>query len=127
MIVVCDNTEIAKEFYRAISGEELIEADVPEDTEEDDDDDAPKRRKKKPKAKKNYGAGLTGFPELWNREGSEVTLRIDSKLLAAAESEDPNATKKEGGGRTAKDRLDGRPRLARPGRNSVRGECEHAE
>lgn len=94
MIVVCDNTDIAKEFYRAISGEEVIAADVA-DEEEDDDEDAPKRRKKKPKATKHYGAGLQGFPELWNREGAEVTLRIDSKLLAAAESEDPNTTKKE--------------------------------
>lgn len=94
MIVVCDNTDIAKEFYRAISGEELIEADVSED-DEDEDDDAPQRRKKKPKAQKRYGNGLAGFPELWNRKGAEVTLRIDSNLLAAAESEDPNATKKE--------------------------------
>jgi type III restriction enzyme len=39
--------------------------------------------------------GLPSFPELWNREGAEVTLRIDSSLLAAAESEDPNATRKE--------------------------------
>ena len=31
MIVVCDNTDIAEHFYRAISGEELIEADVPDD------------------------------------------------------------------------------------------------
>lgn len=94
MIVVCDNTDVAKEFYRAISGEELIEADAPED-DDDDDDETPKRRKKREKAKKHYGAGLPGFPELWNREGAEVTLRIDSKLLAAAESEDKNATKKE--------------------------------
>ncbi|MCW0218908.1 MAG: DEAD/DEAH box helicase family protein [Prosthecobacter sp.] len=93
MIVVCDNTDIAKEFYRAISGEELIEADVAD--EDEDEDESPKRRKKKEKAKKHYGAGLSGFPELWNREGAEVTLRIDSKLLAAAESEDPNTTKKE--------------------------------
>ncbi|WP_216919715.1 BPTD_3080 family restriction endonuclease [Synechococcus sp. CCAP 1479/9] len=93
MIIVCDNTDIAKEFYRVISGEEMIEADAPD--EDEDQDDLPKRRTKKPKAQKHYGAGLTGFPELWNREGAEVTLRIDSKLLAAAESEDPNTTKKE--------------------------------
>ena len=43
----------------------------------------------------HYGAGLPGFPELWNCEGAEVALRIDSKLLATAESEDPKATKKE--------------------------------
>ena len=94
MIVVCDNTDISKEFYRAISGEELIEAELP-DEDEDDEDEAPKRRKKRPKAQKHYGTGLQGFPELWNRKGAEVTLRIDSNLLAAAESEDPNATRKE--------------------------------
>jgi type III restriction enzyme len=94
MILVCDNTDIAKHFYRAISGEETIEADAPDD-EDEDDDERPKRRKKKPKAQKHYGAGLPGFPELWNRKGAEVVLSIDSKLLAAAESEDPKATKKE--------------------------------
>ena len=60
MIMVCDNTDIAKEFYRAISGEEIIEADVPDD--EDDEDETPKRRKKKPKAKKHYGTGLRDSP-----------------------------------------------------------------
>jgi type III restriction enzyme len=95
MIVVCDNTDIAKEFYRAISGEDLIEADTSDKEEDDEDDEAPRRRKKKAKAQKSYGAGLQGFPELWNRKGAEVTLRIDSNLLAAAESEDPNATRKE--------------------------------
>jgi type III restriction enzyme len=94
MILVCDNTDIAKHFYRQISGEEIIEADVPDD-EDEDDDDVPKKRKKKPKAQKHYGAGLPGFPELWNRKGAEVVLRIDSNLLAAAESEDPKATRKE--------------------------------
>ncbi len=93
MIVVCDNTDIAEHFHRVISGEEVIEADLPD--EEDDDDEAPKKRKKKPKPQKQYGAGLPGFPELWNRKGAEVTLRIDSNLLAAAESEDPKATRKE--------------------------------
>lgn len=93
MIVVCDNTEIAEEFYRRISGEEIIEADV--ESEDDDEDDSVKKRRKKPKASKKYGNGEV-FPELLsNRAGAEVTLRIDSKLLAAAESEDPNTTKKE--------------------------------
>lgn len=92
MIVVCDNTEIAEHFHRMISGEEsvLIEADD-DDAEEDD---APKK-KRKPKAVKRYGNGLGGFPQLWNRAGAEVTIRIDSNLLAAAEGQDPNATRKE--------------------------------
>ena len=94
MIVVCDNTDISKEFYRAISGEELVESDSLDD-EDDDEDESPKKGKKKAKAKKHYGSGLQGFPELWNREGAEVTLRIDSRLLAAAESDEPGATKKD--------------------------------
>jgi type III restriction enzyme len=94
MIIVCDNTDIAEEFYRRISGEEIIEADVSGD-DDDDEEEGVKKRKKKPKAQKRYGSGDV-FPELLsNREGAEVTLRIDSKLLAAAESEDPNTTKKE--------------------------------
>jgi type III restriction enzyme len=92
MIVVCDNTNIAEHFYRQISGEELVKADIFDD---EDEDETPKRRKKKPKAQKHYGAGLSGFPGLWNHKGSEVTLRIDSNLLAAAESEDPKATRTE--------------------------------
>src|SRR5205809_5486454 len=75
-----------------VSGEEIIEADTPD--EDDEDDDTPKR-KKKAKAQKRYGSGLAGFDEFWNRKGAEVTLRIDSELLKAAESEDPKATRKE--------------------------------
>ena len=91
MILVCDNTSIANHFHRMISGEEVIEV---EDVEDGDEDETPKR-KKKAKAKKNYSAGLQGFPELWNHAGAETTLRIDSELLAQAESEDPKATRKE--------------------------------
>lgn len=92
MIIVCDNTDLAEHFHRMISGEELIEVD--ESEEEDDDDDRP-RRKRKSKPQKRYQNGLPGFEELWNRKGAEFTLRIDSDLLSAAESEDPKATRKE--------------------------------
>ena len=94
MIVVCDNTDIAEHFHRMISGEETVIVE-PEDHDEDDEDDAAPRKRKKAKPVKRYGMGLGGFPELWNRAGAEVTLRIDSNLLAAAESEDPNASRKE--------------------------------
>jgi type III restriction enzyme len=93
MIVVCDNTDLAEHFHRMISGEEVVTAGLPD--EDDEDEDGTPRRRKKPKAQKSYGSGLPGFEELWNRPGAEVTIRIDSALLAAAESEDPNATKKE--------------------------------
>ncbi|MCE9660595.1 MAG: DEAD/DEAH box helicase family protein [Burkholderiales bacterium] len=94
MIIVCDNTDIAEHFHRMISGEETVIVDVPADDEDDDESAAPRRRKK-PKPIKRYGNGLGGFSELWNTADSEVTLRIDSNLLAAAESGDPNATRKE--------------------------------
>ena len=74
MIVVCDNTAIATHFHRMISGEEP-------------DVDRPQR--------KRYGSGIKGFPELWNAAGGQYTLRIDSKLLEAAESGDPEATRKD--------------------------------
>ena len=73
MIVVCDNTAIATHFHM-ISGEEP-------------DADRPQR--------KRYGSGIKGFPELWNAAGGQYTLRIDSKLLEAAESGDPAATRKD--------------------------------
>ena len=92
LIVVCDNTDIATQLHRMISGEDLIEADQTD--EPDADSDAPGSRRR-PKPRKHYGSGLRGFPELWNREGDTVTLRIDSKLLEAAESDDPTATQKE--------------------------------
>ena len=41
------------------------------------------------------GAGLPGFPELWNGDGEEVTLRIDSKLLEAAERGDAAVIRKD--------------------------------
>ena len=94
LIIVCDNTDIAEHFHKMISGEEMIEADSNEEDENGDDSDAPKR-KKKPKPQKHYSSGLAGFGEFWNRKGEEVTLRIDSELLAVAESEDPKATRKE--------------------------------
>ena len=99
MIAVCDNTDVAEHFHRMISGEELAAATGAADEMEEDDGDgdspeSPRNKSKKPKAVKRYGAGLPGFPELWNRDGAEVALRIDSKLLAAAESEDPKATRK---------------------------------
>ena len=106
MIVVCDNTDIAKHCHRMVSGEELAEAADENDgnhrndgesdgRDGEDDGSRPSGRRRTPKPHKRYGAGLTGFPELWNEEGAEVSLRIDSKLLAAAESEDPRATRKE--------------------------------
>lgn len=92
MILVCDNTSLAEHFHKMISGEQWGVADAPD--EEEDEEEAPRARKKKPKPVKRYENGLRGFPDLWNERGAEVTLRIDTNLLAQAESEDPNATRK---------------------------------
>lgn len=92
LIIVCDNTDVAEHFHRMISGEEITQDDL---LDEDDEEEEARKRKKKAKAQKLYGSGLAGFREFWNRKEAEVTLRIDSDLLAAAESEDPKATRKE--------------------------------
>ena len=92
LIVVCDNTDVATHVHRMISGEELVETDP---ADEPDDEIGRADITKRPKPKKRNGPGLPGFPELWNRAGEAVTLRIDSKLLEAAESDDPTATQKK--------------------------------
>jgi type III restriction enzyme len=90
LILVCDNTDIAQLFYQKISGEETIE--VAENGGADESGDA---RRKKVKTKVTYGKGRL-FPEYFsNREGFRPTLRIDSKLIAEAESDDPKATRSE--------------------------------
>jgi len=94
MIIVCDNVDIAHHFYEKISGESVIEV-VSEADAEDEDENGASARRKKAKTRIIYGTG-TIFPELFsNHEGFRPTLRIDSKLLAEAESEDPKATRRE--------------------------------
>lgn len=95
MILVCDNTDIAEHFHRMISGEEMVIEEASDGDDDDEVEESPKRKKRKAKPQKQYGQGLQGFPELWNGKGGEVTLRIDSNLLAAAESDDPSATRKD--------------------------------
>ena len=102
LILVCDNTDIAEVFYRKISGEtetEIVtEADVAEVLGEDDEENgngAPATSKQKPaksgkrKTTTVYGRGAI-FPELFsNTPNVNRTIRIDTKLLAEAESDDP--------------------------------------
>ncbi|MBN8477145.1 BPTD_3080 family restriction endonuclease [Sulfuritalea sp.] len=94
MIIVADNTNIAELFYKNISGEESVE--ILEDADEDEDEDEPSsKKKKKAKTRTVFGTGLI-FPELFsNRDGFRPTLRIDSKLLAEAESNDAKGSRKE--------------------------------
>ena len=110
VIIVCDNTDIAEEFYRRISGEQVIEtiteAEVQEVLEEEEgDDEAPTaKRGKKPKPCIVYGQGEV-FPELFsNTAERKVTIRIDSKLLAQAEA---------GGNGTGKKKADAAEELRR--------------
>ena len=76
LIVVCDNTDVAEVFYLNISGE--TEEEVV--TEADLDDD---------------GEGRV-FPQHFSNTPTEKrTIRIDTKLLAEAESEDPSKSKSQ--------------------------------
>ncbi|MEZ4711089.1 MAG: DEAD/DEAH box helicase family protein [Caldilineaceae bacterium] len=80
MIIVCDNTDIAELFYRRISGESEVE--------ESDDEG-------KTTTRLVYGDGDI-FPDYFaNRPGFKPTVRIDSKLLAQAESGDPNVSRQD--------------------------------
>ena len=119
LIIVCDNTDIAEVFYRNISGEEEVEVaddegagehdddrqDEDEQQRDDVDDDvgghdggeqaARRRARKGKKTRTVYGQGKL-FPEHFsNREGFKPTIRIDSKLLAEAESGTAAASRKE--------------------------------
>ena len=87
MIVVCDNTDIAEHFFRKISGEEEVEI-VEENS-------ANRGRRRRNGTRTVYGQGAV-FPDLLSNERDALrTLRIDSKMLAAAESEDPGRNNKQ--------------------------------
>ena len=82
LIIVCANTDIAEYFYQKISGERV------EDVV--DDSATSGKSKKKNRTKTVYEQGSI-FPDFFsNTENVKRTLRIDSKMLAQAESADPN-------------------------------------
>lgn len=96
LIIVCDNTDIAQIVYEKLSGEReeeiVTEDDLEAAAETDDNGKKSKRRTKKSKKQITYGRGAI-FPEYFSNTPTEKhTIRIDTKLLAAAESEDPNKT-----------------------------------
>ncbi|PAP79480.1 hypothetical protein B1759_14245 [Rubrivirga sp. SAORIC476] len=70
MIVVLDNTDLAQLFYEKISGERVEDGETV------------------------YGPSAVR-PEFANTPGQLRTVRIDSKLLAEAESEDPSKSKSD--------------------------------
>ena len=98
LIIVCDNTDIAEIVYRKLSGESQVAQVTPEDVTAVESAGATSaatkggRRTKgkgKPKLVTVYGQGEI-YPELFsNTAQTKRTIRIDSKLLAEAESEDP--------------------------------------
>jgi type III restriction enzyme len=95
LIIIYDNTDIAEVVYRNISGEDIQEVipDGLDENAENDDDSEPTSRSRKPKTQIVYGTGKV-FPEYFsNRPGFTPTIRIDSKLLSQAESEDPSASR----------------------------------
>lgn len=98
LIIVCDNTDTAELFYRNISGEQVLEVDDPGDEKDEGDDEAvpaSRRRRARAKTRTVFGTGQL-FPEVFsNTERERPTLRIDSKLLAAAESEEPGASRSD--------------------------------
>jgi len=107
LILVCDNTDMAEVFYRKISGETEVEtvseAEVAEVLGEEDEGNgnengngAPKKAKAgKRKTRTVFGKGVI-FPELFsNTPDMKRTIRIDTKLLAEAESDDPKKKKQD--------------------------------
>jgi len=100
LIVVCDNTDIAEIFYQNISGEReeeiVTEADVEAViAEENGTEDKKLSRSKKKKTRTVYGGGLIYPQYLSNTPTEKRTIRIDTKLLAEAESEDPKKKKQD--------------------------------
>ncbi|MGH7573881.1 MAG: BPTD_3080 family restriction endonuclease [Longimicrobiales bacterium] len=86
LIIVCDNTDIAERFFRRISGEETLEVEDEADADDDGQAAAPRRRSRARKTRIAYGDGAL-FPEFANSAEHPLhTIRIDSKLLAEAES-----------------------------------------
>ena len=83
LIVVCADTDVAECFYQRISGERVVEVV---------DNGSTTKRKKKDQDR--YEQDVI-FPELANGEDVTRTLRIDSKVLAEAESQDPNRNRSQ--------------------------------
>lgn len=103
LIIVCDNTDTAEIFFRKISGEREIESVTEEDVEEvfsdnsdpESESSEPRGRAKRPRKRVVYGEGEV-FPEFFaNAPGLRRTIRIDSKLLAEAESSDPSKRRRD--------------------------------
>jgi type III restriction enzyme len=99
LILVCDNTDIAEVFYRKISGETeeevVTQAEVEEVLTDEDESEEKNTKKGKRKTITVFGRGAI-FPEYFsNTSERKRTIRIDTKLLAEAESDDPKKKKSQ--------------------------------
>lgn len=98
LIVVCDNTDIAEIFYEKLSGERteeiVTEADVEAVLGNNGESSKKTKPKKQKKTRTTFGASQIR-PEFTNTASVKRTIRIDTKLLAEAESEDPNKKKSD--------------------------------
>ena len=102
LIVVCDNTDIAEVFYQKISGEteeEIVTKEEVEEVlageEENEEENGEKPGKtKKPKTRTVYGTGAVYAQYFSNTPEQKRTIRIDTKVLKDAESEDPKKRKR---------------------------------
>ena len=100
LIIVCDNTDIAEVFYRKISGEReeeiVTEADVRgsqlggRGERTTATAAAPAARKSKAQdARRSTARARSSWSSSRTRPTEKRTIRIDTKLLAEAESDDP--------------------------------------
>lgn len=100
LIIVCDNTDIAQVFYEKISGEReepvVTQEDIDEVLSGGEDEDTSSRPAKKggKKTRTVYGQSAI-LPEFANTAKEKRTLRIDTKLLAKAESQDADKTRQQ--------------------------------
>lgn len=99
MILVCDNTAIAKVFFENISGQTEVDTagDSDSDVEDEDEggDGATEVAKKKSKKRILYGTGKV-FPELFqNVKGQARTIRIDSKTFDEVDSAGGSKTREK--------------------------------
>lgn len=102
LIIVCDNVDIAEVFYRKISGEEPVEVATEDDVAEveaeengDGESESKAAGQSKSKPRISYGHGVI-FPDYFaNAPSLKRTIRIDTELLAKAESEDASKSKKD--------------------------------
>ena len=98
LIVVCDNTDIAQIFFENLSGERteevVTEADVEAVLGENGNSGKKDSKKKTKKTKTIFGPSKI-LAEFTNTATLKRTIRIDTKLLAEAESDDPKKKKSD--------------------------------